>query len=241
VHKTHKETKVAPILAWNESIKRTIRPRVSYYQAKEGFHVLKDKKTNKLQKRGNVHLLGQDFFSDELKLLHIQMSKYANKGVNPDVEVFFDPFDARYVTVNCIDPITNRARDITAYNVNLDIMPDMISFDELKGFKPKSHDIRQNKKLAVTGYNHGEIESFYPQKTRPNTSGTKSASFEENNTKEFSAEVRIKQSHNEKPKDNREPKSFYANLESIEDKSPLKTKERKESMMKTPSGKQRKW
>ncbi|MCP4989304.1 MAG: transposase family protein [Colwellia sp.] len=118
-HKTHGETKVAPIMAWNESIKRTPRPHVSYHQAKQGFHVFKDKKTNKLQKRGTVHLLGQDFFSDELKLLHIQMSKYANKGINPDVEVFFDPFDARYVTVSFIDPITGKERDITAYNAQL--------------------------------------------------------------------------------------------------------------------------
>lgn len=240
-HKIHGESKVAPIMAWNESIKRTPRPHVSYHQAKQGFHVFKDKKTNKLQKRGTVHLLDQDFFSDELKLLHIQMSEYANKGDNPDVEVFFDPFDARYVTVSFTDPITGEDRDVTAYNVNLDIMPKMISFDELKGFKPKSYDILQSKKHDITGDYQGKIERFYPQKTRPKRSGTEPASFEENNAKELSAEERIKQSHSEKPKDNREPKSFYANIEAIDDKPSPKTKEPKESMMTTPSGKKKKW
>jgi putative transposase len=240
-HKIHGESKVAPIMAWNESIKRTPRPHVSYHQAKQGFHVFKDKKTNKLQKRGTVHLLDQDFFSDELKLLHIQMSKYANKGENPDVEVFFDPFDARYVTVNFTDPITGEDRDVMAYNIDLDIMPKMISFDELKGFKPKSYDILQSKKHDITGDYQGKIERFYPQTTRPKRSGTEPASFEENNAKELSAEERIKQSHSEKPKDNREPKSFYANIEAIDDKPSPKTKEPKESMMTTPSGKKKKW
>ncbi len=240
-HKIHGETKVAPIMAWNESLKRTVRPHISYYAAKQGFHVFKDKKTNKLQKRGSVHLLGQDFFSDELKQLHIQMSKYANDGENPDVEVFFDPFDARYVTVSFIDPITNTGRDILAYNIDLDILPKMVSFDELKGFKPKSYDILQSKKHDVTGYYKGNIESFYPQTTRPKRSGTEPASFEENNAKELTTEERINKSHSAKPKDKKEPKSFYAKLESIDDEPKPKTKVPKESITTTPSGKKTKW
>jgi putative transposase len=240
-HKIHKETKVAPIMAWNESIKRTPRPHVSYHQAKQGFHVFKEKKTNKLQGRGTVRLLGQDFFNYELKLIHMAMSKYVKKGENPDIEVFFDPFDARYVTVSFIDPITGKERDIMADNINLDIMPKMVSFDELKGFKPKSYDILQEKKHDITGYYQGKIERFYSQATRPKRSGTQPASFEENNAKELSVEERIKQSHCEKPKANREPKSFYANLKAIDDKTAPKTKAPKESMTTTPSGKKRKW
>jgi putative transposase len=237
-HKIHGETKVAPIMAWNESIKRTPRPHISYCQARQGFHVFKDKKTNKLQKRGTVHLLGQDFFSDGLKQLHIHMSIYANKGENPDVEVFFDPFDARYVTVSVIDPTTKKEIDILAYNVDLDIIPNMISFDELKGFKPKSYDVLQTKKHEITGYYQGNIESFYPQKTRAKRSGTTASSFEENNKEGLSVEERINKSNHVKPK---EPKSFFAKLESINHQPTPKTNGPKESRTTTPSGKKVKW
>jgi putative transposase len=237
-HKVHKETKVAPIMAWNESIKRTPRPYIGYFQAKKGFHVFKDKKINKLQKRGTVHLLGQKFFSDDLKLLYIKMNKYADKGNNPDVEVFFDPFDARYVTVSVIDPTTKKEIDILACNIDLDIMPNMISFDELKGFKPKSYDILQTKKHEITGYYQGNIESFYPQKTRAMRSGTTASSFEKNNKEGLSVEERIKKSHSAKPK---ESKSFFAKLESINDQSTPKINRPKESITTTPSGKKVKW
>ncbi|MDN3653600.1 transposase family protein [Thalassotalea ponticola] len=237
-HKFHEEAKLVPVVAWNESIKRTPRPHTPYNQMLQAFHVLKDKQSNKLQARGSVHILGENFFSDELKTLYQEMVTYSDNGENPDVEVFFDPFDARYVTVSFIDPLTNQAREILAANANLDSMPCPISFDELKGFKPKSYDIFQGKKHTPTGYYQGNVESFYPQKTREKTSGPKAPSFEENISQGLTVSERINNSNNSNPSDS---KAFYANLDITEHQEESGSKIPKDSVVKTPSGKARRW
>jgi putative transposase len=239
INKVHKSRNVAPIMSWNQSIKNTKRPHYTYDTVKHCFHVFQDKSSNKLQPNGTVRCLKQDFFSNELKLIHIKMSGYKNNGENPTVFVHYDPFDARHVTVSVQVPGTSKPVEIIAKNIDLDIMPKAISFDECNGYLPKSYGIFQDIKHEISGDYKCTIHLFMPQKQRKNRSGKPISSFNENNELGIDVITRI---NNANAAESKQQEVIVANIESTkpdtENKPVLSQKRYKKT---TPKGKDRKW
>ena len=235
----HKERNVAPIMSWNDSIKNTKRPHNSYDSVKRAFHVFQDRCSNKLQPNGTIRCLKQDFYSDELKSLYIKMSGYKNNGENPTVFVYYDPFDARHVTVLVRDPDSSKSVEIMAENCDIDIMPHAVSFDELNGYQPKSYGILQEDKCEISGKYADRIALFMPQKQRKNRSGKPIPSFNENNELGNDALTRIQISNAAEPK---QREFLEANIESTrpdtENKPVLSKKRYKKT---TPKGKDKIW
>ncbi|WP_462168273.1 hypothetical protein [Pseudoalteromonas lipolytica] len=196
-HKLHREAGHVPIEAWIKSKQGTPYPEYNYTGAKSAFHVFTDKPKHKLQPAGKVYLLKQTFTNPNgLKTLYNILKVDALGDENPDVSVFFDPFDARHVTVQGIDPQTGEVIRVSAYNVECYDYPAPISFDELNGYKPKSVGIYQDTKHEITGHYKGKIDSFFKQKRRkPPARGPKTPSFDENNAQLLTAQERIAVSH----------------------------------------------
>lgn len=224
-HKLHREAGHVPIEAWVKSKQVTPYPEFNYASVKSAFHVCRDKPIHKLQPLGKVHLLKQTFSNpSELKSLHNTLKVDALGDENPDVSVFYDPFDARHVTVQGVDPLTGEFIRVSAYNVGCYDHPTPISFDELNGYKPKSEGIYQNIKHEISGHYKGKIGSFFKQKRRkPPARGPKAPSFDENNAQLLTAQERIAVSHNI---DSKGTTSIRPNIECLEPEANKKVKKK---------------
>lgn len=196
-HTEHSQTKQKPIDAWNTSLKThhqtTYQQLQNYDDVAHAFHVFSKQSANKLQPRGIVTLHNQTFGSTELKQLYIDLQLYRDRNETPEVTVRYNPFDARRVSVTATIPGTSVCREVLAENIELDILPGRISFDELNGHKPKSFGIYDCNSIPPTGEFVGHIDRRRKPKGVNNTcrSGKKPASFEENNKNNLSAEKRI--------------------------------------------------
>lgn len=196
IHKVHGSTGIAPLESWKQSLSGTSRPHYSYSDVQHCFHVCVEKPTHKLYARGIVRCLKQDYFSDELKAIYSLLKQGKLDTENPDVKVYFDPFDARTVTVSAILPGDIEATEYTAYNIDLHDAKHAISFDELHGFKPKSQDIWQKVKHIPQGRYQCVISEFVNQKRRPSPPrGPKIPSFKENTENGLNASERIAKAH----------------------------------------------
>lgn len=184
-NKLHRERKFIPTMLWNESIKSSQWPKYDYNSVKHMFHVCIDKESTKLTQRGTVRCLKQTFYSPELKQLRMQLDSYRLKGQNPDVAVYYDPFDASCVTVSVRIPETGREYEVIAYNINNDQPKEdnrpPTSFDEHAGFEPKSTGILVDKKHDLSGNYVGTIKSFHKQPSKSKRSGEETSEFESNN------------------------------------------------------------
>jgi len=239
VHQVHKRRGVAPIMSWNESIKRVPRPHFTYDQVKEKFHVFKAQDGNKLQPNGTVRCLKQDFYSSELKQFYIEMNGYKNNAKNPIVHVHFDPFDARYVSVSFKRPNCTETFEIVATNCDIESISEPTSFDELNGYQPKSFSVYQKEKIEITGQFGCEIPSFGHRKSRKNRSGQPVSSFNTNVASELSTSERISLSNNAESK---LTKDIDANIESTSaDMYNMPAIKRKTNKKHTPKGKKREW
>ena len=167
------------------------------------------------------------------------MSGYKNNGENPTVFVYYDPFDARCVTVLVQGPDSSEPVEIIAENRDIDIMPHAKSFDELNGYQPKSYGILQDDKCEISGKYADKIDLFMPQKQRKNRSGKPIPSFNENNELGNDALTRIQISNAAEPK---QREVLEANIESTkpdtENKPVLSKKCYKNT---TPGGQKKIW
>ena len=198
MHKHHKSAGHIPIEKWEQSIIDTPAPSFTYGQLQHCFHVSQDKPSHKLQSRGTVRYLRQDFFSDELKAFFNATKKDMDLGENPSVNVFGDRHDARKVSVVVTLPGKEEPVEIIAHNTALDETSLPVSFDELNDdATPTQYGIYQGHyHHKPTGHYVGQIDSFFKQKaSRKRRRGPTAPSFNENTENNLTVEARIKESH----------------------------------------------
>lgn len=196
-HDVHSQTKQKPAEAWNTSLKvhhqANYQKLLDYDDVSHAFHVFAKQDTHKLQPRGLVTLHNQTFGSHELKQLYIDLQLHKDKNVTPEVVVRYNPFDARSVSVTATIPGSQVCREVRAKNLDFDILPERISFDELNGYKPKSFGIYGCNESPLSGAFIGHIDKLKKPRggSNSNNSGKRPASFEQNNEKALPAESRI--------------------------------------------------
>lgn len=198
IHIEHENARHIPIEKWKQSIIDTPMPTFTYGQLQHCFHVSQDKATYKLQQRGTVRCLGQDYSSYELKKLYAATKTDMELGENPSVSVFHDKLDARKVTVQATLPGEDKPVEIIADNIDLYDAALPVSFSELNGSDTLSQCGIYQEHFSHTPIGHyvGQITEFVKKKpTRKQRRGPKVASFNENTKKSFSIEERIKESH----------------------------------------------
>lgn len=202
-NKTHGQTHRSPTEMWNDSMHAhhhvSLQALPDYEAMAPAFNVFVKQGSNRLDKRGSVRLHGHDFASPDLKSLFQQISLYKDKssGKAPKVAVHYNPFDARTVSVTALIPGENSHKEVLAYNRDLDPDAERISYEELAGLKPKSFGIYSDYAEPPRGKLVGDVDKLRKPKysNKSKRSGTKAASFEENNTRSLSAEARVEQSH----------------------------------------------
>ncbi|XQF93451.1 hypothetical protein ACOBV9_06060 [Pseudoalteromonas espejiana] len=199
MHKPHKQAGHTPIEKWNQSIINTPMPSFTYDQLQHCFHVSRAQTSHKLQQRGTIRCLGQDYYSDELKQLYAATKTDMELGENPSVYVFHDDLDARKVTVQATLPGEDIPVEIVAANIDHHDNELPISFSELNGIDTLTQCGIYQEHFSHTPIGHyaGQITEFVKQKsTRKKRRGPKVASFNKNTTERLSIEERIKKSHN---------------------------------------------
>ena len=237
-HQKHSETGRTPAEMWGESMRQVPVKIFTTDAVQSAFHVLLDKEKQTLSSRGTVQLKKQIFTSPELKALHTRLSTYKLHNKNPQVSVYYDPYDGRKVTISYRDPDTNQDVEIIANNINIDYITDKYSFDELNGLEPRSYDIYQKEKHQVTGEFRGTIKCLYPQSIRGKRRGTAAASFEKNNSKHDEVESRI--NHSNQTIDYK-LSSLYENTPSTAPSVPSTQKKPKKSLQLTIGDNKKKW
>ncbi|TMP07567.1 hypothetical protein CWC11_06310 [Pseudoalteromonas sp. S3178] len=199
MHKPHKQAGHTPIEKWNQSIINTPMPSFTYDQLQHCFHVSRAQTSHKLQQRGTIRCLGQDYYSDELKQLYAATKTDMELGENPSVYVFHDDLDARKVTVQATLPGEDIPVEIVAANIDYHDTELPVSFSELNGIDTLTQCGIYQEHFSHTPIGHyaGQITEFVKQKsTRKKRRGPKVASFNKNTTERLSIEERIKKSHN---------------------------------------------
>ena len=198
MHKHHKQAGHTPIKKWNQSIIDTPMPSFTYDQLQHCFHVSRAQASHKLQQRGTIRCLGQDYYSDELKQLYAATKTDMELGENPSVYVFHDDLDARKVTVQATLPGENNPVEIVADNIDHHDTKLPVSFAELNGNQTLTQlgIYTETFSHTPTGHYVGEITEFVKQKPkRKQHRGPKVASFNKNTKENLSIVERIKKSH----------------------------------------------
>ena len=198
INLNHRSAKHVPLKAWQQSLYDTPMPSFTYEQLQSSFHVSMDKPMHKLQPRGTVRCLGQDFYSNELKALYKLLKTDMSDGENPSVNVFYDAHDARTITVVTTLPDEDTPKEFLAYNVDHRDAKNPISFNKLNNLPEFQQSIYQtDANYTVTGHYAGNIDSFVRKKaSRSPKRGPAVPSFNKNTDAGLSPEDRIKLAHN---------------------------------------------
>ncbi|MEH6464379.1 MAG: transposase family protein [Shewanella psychromarinicola] len=234
-HQTHSMTKKSPFEMWYDSSDSPILEHCSYENIIDKFHVLQNQKNQKLYQNGTVHVQGYKFTSPDLKSLYNRVKPLYG---SPEVIVYLNPFDARYVTVSYFDTRTNIQHQILATNIDIDDMPEPVSFKKLKGESENIAGIHLTTKHTVTGKYEATIGKLHVQKRRRNNRGKPTASFEENNKGQLTAEQRVAQSNIE---DSKLDVNLMANMRFSAAASHINEVEVEDFMKVDMTGKKRRW
>lgn len=198
MHKHHASAGHTPIEAWKQSINNTPAPFFTYSQLQACFHVSLQKTSHTLYASGNVRCLGQDFYSHELKALYKLMKTDMANGESPTVDVLYDTYDLRKVTVITTLPGQNTPVEYVAYNIDHIETETPVSFYDVKGL-PSTHSgiYLPDFVHTPTGEYIGCIESFFKQKPpRTKTRGPRAGSFNRNTQEALTVLQRINKSNN---------------------------------------------
>ena len=193
IHNVHKQTKESPLNRWNNSMQTTIQPQFIYENLKSKFHVALDDfggNTNKLQSNGSVQCNKQRYSSLNSKELYNRIKKIGDGNNTPEVQVYYDPWDARQVTI-VAKLESGEHLEVVASHIEFGENKRPISFDEINEVDSKSHSILQDEHYKPTGDFAFHISEFVKQNTSRKSRNRKLNSFEDNNEKELTIEERV--------------------------------------------------
>ncbi|MFT6908937.1 MAG: putative transposase [Oleiphilaceae bacterium] len=192
IHKKHEQTKETPLSRWNASIQTTRQPQYIYEKIKNNFHVALDDfggNTNKIQPNGSVQCNKQRYSSPASKQLYNRIKKIGDGNNTPKVQVFYDPWDARQVTI--VSQIGGEHVEVIACHIEFGENEHPISFDEINEVSSKSHSILQDVHYKPNGDFVFQISGFVKKSNTRKSRSRKLSSFEANNKEGITLEERV--------------------------------------------------